>query len=142
MNKIKINDLNFGFQSEKNIHSYLENYFGELKETKEKYGSHFEFDKYNENYLIELKTRRIKHNQYHSLFFGKNKFIKGEELLKENPELKIYYLWRCNDGVYGWLHDSTEYTEEISGRRDRGKIEENLCIHISQANIKHIKELL
>ena len=142
MNKIKINDLNFGFQSEKNIHSYLENYFGELKETKEKYGSHFEFDNYNENYLIELKTRRIKHNQYHSLFFGKNKFIKGEELLKENPELKIYYLWRCNDGVYGWLHDSTEYTELISGRRARGKIEENLCIHISQANIKHIKELL
>ena len=142
MNKIKINDLNFGFQSEKDIHSYLENYFGELKETKEKYGYHFEFDKCNEKYLIELKTRRIKHNQYHSLFFGKNKFIKGEELLKENPELKIYYLWRCNDGVYGWLHDSTEYTEEISGRRDRGKIEENLCIHISQANIKHIASLI
>ena len=142
MNKIKINDLNFGFQSEKDIHSYLEKYFGELKETKEKYGSHFEIDKCNEKYLIELKTRRIKHNQYHSLFFGKNKFIKGEELLKENPELKIYYLWRCNDGVYGWLHDSTEYTEEISGRRDRGKIEENLCIHISQSNIKHIASLI
>ena len=118
MNNKKINDLNFGFQSEKDIHSYLE------------------------NYLIELKTRRIKHNQYHSLFFGKNKFIKGEELLKDNPELKIYYLWRCIDGVFGWLHDSTEYNEEISGRRDRGKIEENLCIHISQANIKHIASLI
>ena len=68
MNNIKATDLKFGFKSEKDIHPYLENYFGELKETKEKYGSHFEFDKYNENYLIELKTRRIKHNQYHSLF--------------------------------------------------------------------------
>jgi hypothetical protein len=100
MNKKEI-DLQLGYRSEEEIHSYLESFFGTLKKTKDniKYGKYFEFDKYNDSVFIELKTRRIKHNQYHSLFFGKNKFIKGEKLLHDNPSLQIIYLWRCLDGV-------------------------------------------
>ena len=41
-------------------------------------------------------------------------------------------MWRCYDGVYYWEHDSSEYTERISGRNDRGIIEEDKCIHIDQ----------
>lgn len=140
MNK-KSQDLRFGFQSEKDSHAILSQVFGELKDTKDKYGTHFEFDKYNDNYFIELKTRRIRHNQYDSLMFGKNKYIKGEELLKENPELEIYYIWRCNDGIYYWKHGSSDFTERISGRRDRGCIEENMCIHIKIKDINHISNL-
>lgn len=133
MNLQKQNDLRFGFLNEKVIHKYLENYFGTLNNTadNDKYGKHFEFDKYNDKCFIELKTRRIKHNQYPTLMFGSNKYNKAQELLRGNPELRIFYVWKCLDGCYYWEHDSSEYTERISGRRDRGRIEENNCIHIS-----------
>jgi len=137
-------DLKFGFKSEKDIHKILEDKFGELKNTAddEKYGKYFEFDKYNDNYFIEMKTRRIKHNQYESLFFGVNKLDKGDELLKENPNLRIFYLWRCNDGVYGWEHNSTEYEIKKRGRTDRGKNEIDFCVDIKQKFIKPLKNLL
>lgn len=88
-------DLEFGFRSEEETHEYLESVFGKLMNTKDnrEMGNYFEFDKYNDDYFIEMKTRRIKHNQYESLFFGVNKLDKGDELLKENPNLRIFYLW-------------------------------------------------
>ena len=136
----KEKDLQFGFSEEKNKHEYLEKFFGKLNYTSDKYGKHFEFDKYNEKYFIELKSRKINHNQYSTLFFGKNKYLKGKKLLEANPELRIFYMWNCFDGIYYWEHGSSEYTEKISGRRDRGKIEENMCIHIQQKNINNITE--
>ena len=136
----KEKDLQFGFSEEKNKHEYLEKFFGKLNYTSDKYGKHFEFDKYNEKYFIELKSRKINHNQYSTLFFGKNKYLKGKKILEANPELKIFYMWNCVDGIYYWEHGSSEYTEKISGRRDRGKIEENMCIHILQKDIHNITE--
>ena len=144
MNNIKRNDLNFGFKSEEESHSILEGVFGKLLRSSKnpEMGNFYEFDKYNEDYFIEVKTRRINHNKYQSLFFGKNKFIKGEELLKKSPHLRIFYLWRCNDGIYGWEHKSTDYTIEKRGRWDRGKQEIDDCVDIKQKNIKPLKNLL
>ena len=141
MNK-KENDLNFGYKSESDIHEILEEYFGTLKNTKDIYGKYFEFDKVNDNYFIEIKTRRINHNQYDSLFFGKNKFVKGKQLLEENPELRIFYLWKCCDGIFGWEHNSSPYSIKIQGRCDRGRDEYNECIDIQQKYIKPLNELL
>ena len=141
MNK-KENDLNFGYKSESDIHEILEEYFGTLKNTQDIYGKYFEFDKVNDNYFIEIKTRRINHNQYDSLFFGKNKFVKGKELLEENPELRIFYLWKCCDGIFGWEHNSSPYSIKIQGRCDRGRDEYNECIDIQQKYIKPLNELL
>ena len=144
MNHIKKNDLNVGFKSEEQIHAILEEEFGTLLRSSKnpEMGKYYEFDKYNEDYFIEVKTRRIKHNQYPSLFFGNNKFIKGEELLKINPNLRIFYLWRCNDGIYGWEHGSSEYTIEKIGRFVRGKDEFDNCVDIKQKYIKPLKNLL
>jgi len=144
MNNIKRNDLNFGFKSEEEIHSILEQEFGKLLRSSKnpEMGKYYEFDKYNEDYFIEVKTRRIKHDQYPSLFFGNNKLIKGEELLKKCPHLRIFYLWRCNDGIYGWEHKSSEYTIEKRGRCDRGKDEFDDCVDIKQKYIKPLKNLL
>ena len=141
MNKKEI-DLSFGFKSESDIHEILEEYFGTLKNTKDIYGSHFEFDKVNDEYFIEIKTRRINHNQYDSLFFGKNKFVKGNELIEENPEVRIFYLWKCYDGIFGWEHDSSPYSIKMQGRCDRGRDEYNECIDIQQKYIKPLNELL
>ena len=141
MNKKEI-DLSFGYKSESDIHEILEEYFGTLKNTKDIYGKYFEFDKVNDNYLIEIKTRRINHNQYDSLFFGKNKFVKGNKLLEENPEVRIFYLWKCYDGIFGWEHNSSPYATKIQGRCDRGRDEYNDCIDIKQKYIKPLNELL
>tara|TARA_R110002012_G_scaffold320885_1_gene546363 strand:- start:2411 stop:2881 length:471 start_codon:yes stop_codon:yes gene_type:complete len=144
MNNIKRNDLNFGFKSEEEIHTILEQEFGTLLRSSKnpEMGKFYEFDKYNEDYFIEVKTRRIKHDKYPSLFFGNNKLIKGDELLKKRPDLRIFYLWRCNDGIYGWEHKSSEYTIEQRGRCDRGKDEFDDCVDIKQKNIKPLKNLL
>ena len=144
MNNIQKNDLNFGFKSEEQIHVILEEEFGKLLRSSKnpEMGKYYEFDKYNEDYFIEVKTRRIKHNQYPSLYFGNNKLIKGDELLKKNPNLRIFYLWRCNDGIYGWEHKSSEYTIEKRGRCDRGKDEFDDCVDIKQKYIKPLKNLL
>ena len=137
-------DLSFGFKSEDDIHEILEGYFGKLLKSKfnPEMGKYYEFDKYNEEYFIEIKSRRIRHNQYESLFFGKNKLIKGEELLKKAPHLRIFYLWRCNDGIFGWEHKSTEYSIKKRGRCDRGKDEYDDCVDIITKNIKPLKNLL
>ena len=144
MNNIKRNDLNFGFISEEEIHNILEGTFGTLLRSSKNHemGKFYEFDKYNEDYFIEVKTRRIKHDKYPSLFFGQNKLIKGDEILKKCPNLKIFYLWRCNDGIYGWEHKSSEYTIEKRGRCDRGKDEFDDCVDIKQEFINPLKNLL
>ena len=138
------NDLSFGIKNENDIHKILEEYFGTLLKTKlnPEMGDYYEFDKYNEKYFIEIKSRRIKHNQYESLFFGENKFKKGNEILKKCPYIRIFYLWKCNDGIYGWEHNSSEYDICKRGRCDRGKDEYNNCIDIKQKNIKSLKNLI
>lgn len=138
------NDKSFGFKNENDIHKILEEYFGTLFKTKlnPEMGDYYEFDKYNEKYFIEIKSRRIKHNQYESLFFGENKFKKGNEILKKCPHIRIFYLWKCNDGIYGWENRSSEYEICKRGRCDRGKDEYNNCIDIKLKYIKPLEELL
>jgi len=137
-------DLSFGFKSENEIHDILEEEFGVLFKSKfnPEMGEYYEFDKYSEEYMIEIKSRRIKHNQYCSLFFGQNKLIKGDEILKKCPHLRIFYLWRCTDGIFGWEHRSSEFEICKRGRNDRGKNEYDDCVDIKQKYIKPLKNLL
>lgn len=141
---LKERDLNFGSKSEKDSHEILENIFGKLLNTKDNpdMGKYFEFDKYNEKYYIEIKTRKIRHNQYPTLIFGKNKLLKGDEILSQTPDVRIFYLWRCNDGIYGWEHRSTDYYVSQMGRWDRGRREVDDCVNIEQCNIKPLNLLI
>ena len=68
--------------------------------------------------------------------FGKNKLIKGRELKEANPSLRIFFLWRCLDGVYYWELDSSEHTIQFSGRTDRGRDERADLVHIKTEDIK------
>lgn len=138
---IKKKDLKFGFKNEKDAHPILEETFGILKNTKDYLGKSFEFDKFNDKYYIELKSRIINHNKYNSLYFGKNKFDKGNQLLEDNPKLRIFYIWKCYDGYYYWEHDSSPYRIKTQGRCDRGKYEYNDCIDIENQYINSLGEL-
>jgi len=144
MNSIQKRDLEFGFKSEEDIHQSLEAIFGKLMKSKlnPEMGEFYEFDKYNDNYFIEMKTRRIKHNQYESLFFGDNKLDKGDELLKKCPHLRIFYLWKCLDCCVGWEHRSSEFEICNRGRWDRGRREIDLCVDIKLKHIKPLSQLL
>ena len=109
-------------------------------DTKEEYGKYYEFDKYNLDCFVEIKTRRIRHNQYHSLMFGENKLKKAEDLKKNNPSLRIFFIWVCTDGTFYWEHGKSDYTLEVSGRTDRGCDERNMCCHIDTADLKELCE--
>ena len=137
-------DLEFGFRSEEETHEYLESVFGKLMKSKlnPEMGEFYEFDKYNEEYFIEIKSRRIPHDKYPTLFFGENKLIKGDEILKKCPHLRVFYLWRCQDGIYGWEHKSSDYDICKRGRNDRGVDEFDDCVDILQKYIKPLEELL
>jgi hypothetical protein len=137
-------DLKFGLLSEEAAHENLEGVFGKLNKSKDNpnMGDFYEFDKYNDNFYLEMKTRKINHNQYDTLFFGENKFIEGKRLLKENPNLRIFYLWKCYDGIYGWEHDSSEFRVCKRGRWDRGKREIDDCVDVKLRYIKRVEELL
>lgn len=132
MNKIKKTDLKYGENGEDKVYKYLCTIYPDLKRTRdnEEYGKYYEFDYYNDNMFIELKSRKIRFNQYPTLMFGYNKFLKGEELLSKNEDLKIYYMFNLEDGIYYWVHNSSPFTTKISGRCDRGKDEYNKCVHI------------
>lgn len=144
MNKTIYNkDIKYGNENENNIHNILEDKFGKLYNTKDNpnMGKYFEFDKYNDKYFIEIKNRRINHNKHNTLFFGKNKYDKGEELLQQNKDLKIFYIWNCLDGIWCWQHNSSEYKICERGRCDRGIREFDICIDINIQYIKLIKDI-
>jgi hypothetical protein len=143
--KNKLNqDLKFGLLSEEAAHETLEGVFGKLNKSKDNpnMGDFYEFDKYNDNFYLEMKTRKINHNQYDTLFFGENKYIEGKRLLKQNPNLRIFYLWKCYDGIYGWEHGSSEFRVCKRGRWDRGKREIDDCVDVKLKYIKRVEELL
>lgn len=140
-NIIKIKDLSFGEREEEYKLPILQTFFGnDLQSTKEKYGKKFEFDYFDEHCFIEMKSRRINFGHYPTLMFGKNKLIKGDQLLDENPNLRIFYIWNCLDCLVFWEHRSSPYTIRISGRCDRGRDEFSECIHIENQYIKKLKK--
>ena len=140
-NIIKIRDLSFGERQEEYKLPILQCLFGnDLDSTKEKYGKSFEFDYFDEHCFIEMKSRRINFGHYPTLMFGKNKLIKGDQLLDENPNLRIFYIWNCLDCLVFWEHRSSPYTIRISGRCDRGRDEFSECIHIENQYIKKLKK--
>jgi len=135
----RIKDISWGERQEEYKLPILKTYFGDnIESTREVYGKMFEFDFYDENHFIEMKSRRCDFGHYPTLMFGENKLIKGDELLQENPNLKIYYIFNCYDGIYFWRHRSSPYTTKMSGRYDRGRDETAMCVHVENQYIKKL----
>ena len=81
----------------------------------------------DENTLCELKTRRVRHNQYDSLYIPHYK-------LKYNAikNKQLYFAFNCTDGLY--IFDYTNNKEKTytsyGGRSDRGKSEYTKMINV------------
>jgi len=136
VNKQKLNDdLMFGLKSEQWIKHILSLKYGNI----EKLDQYNHFDFKGDKIYIEVKTRRIYHDTYPSLMFSKKKLDAGLSNYMDTGE-DIVFIWRCLDGLFYWDFIkggviSDNYTIEISGRKDRGTIEEEECVHIKTENI-------
>ena len=99
-------DLKFGLQAEKTTKSILEELFGKLTKTSNKYDN---FDFTNDKFYIELKTRRnTVFNQYPTLLFDEVKYDKYKLLKKQNPKLQFFVVWNLRDGLFMWeMNDNT-----------------------------------
>ena len=106
-------DMDFGFGEEENIKPLLEEHFGVLNKL-DKYNP---FDFENDDYIIEVKSRRIPHNKYNSLMFN---YSKLEKLEGYNTDKIAIFVFNCEDGIFYWEYDSTQFTIGRGGRCDRG----------------------
>lgn len=81
----------------------------------------------DDNTCCELKTRRVRHNQYRTLFMPEYKL--KHKTIKDK---KIYFAYNCIDGLF--LFDYTENKDKCftsyGGRKDRGKKEYSKMINI------------
>ena len=124
----KINDLAFGFEEEDKILPILKEYFKNDNITKTTAQNNV-FDYECEGLKIELKSRRINHNKYDSLIFGKNKYIEGLNHINNNNE--VYFIFNCLDGLYLWKQNPQQIPQfKKGGRFDRGKPELQDLAHI------------
>ena len=124
-------DMIFGFSEEERIQPILEAKFGALKKL-DKYNP---FDFENEVYLIEVKSRRINHNKYNTLMFS---YSKIEKLEGYEDDKDAIFVFNCDDGIFYWEYDSTQFTIGKGGRCDRGCNEYTIMAYV---DVKHLHQL-
>lgn len=131
MNKIKINDLEFGNLNEKNIKPFLEKKFNKLINNNDKnIYSCIDFE--NDLYGVEYKRRRCQFGKYKSLMLNKSKI---DEAKKNNK--RIFFIWHCDDDIYYWEF-SNDYKLGKGGTTRRGK---NEITDVAYIDNKFIKKL-
>jgi hypothetical protein len=88
-------DLKFGFANESPTLTKINNKFNDTYHTKKQFDN---FDFRNDRLKIdfELKTRRIYKGQYDTIFFGKNKLLKGRQRKLEGLTDRVIYLFCFN----------------------------------------------
>ena len=127
-------DMDFGFSEEDTIKPLLDEHFGELKKL-DKYNP---FDFENEEYIIEVKSRRIPHNKYNSLMFN---YSKIEKLDTYDTDKTAIFVFNCEDGIYYWEYDSSQFTIGRGGRCDRGCNEYSQMAYVDIKYLKCIEEM-
>ena len=89
---------------------------------------------------LELKSRRIKHNKFPTLVFGKTKYIHSLKQLSNG--IKQTYLFNCSDGLYKWeltdpvIQKDEFYEGSICNYARNDKIHD--AIHIYTKNLVRV----
>tara|TARA_R110001632_G_scaffold223085_1_gene354658 strand:+ start:29 stop:460 length:432 start_codon:yes stop_codon:yes gene_type:complete len=126
MNKQQFkNDLSFGFANELPTLQQINMIFKETYKTKQQFNN-FDFRNDKLKIDLELKTRRIYKGQYKTIFFGKNKLLKGRKRKAEGLTNRIIYLFSFTNGLYCWEDTGTDEDFKITmcgnyARGDRAK---------------------
>jgi len=103
-------DLKHGLAMELIRQSRLEDMFGTLTKTKNKFNS---FDFVSDKFYVEHKERSCRYGRYDSLFFDYVKFENYQRLKKEYPDKRFIIVWTCNNESYYW--EFTEVDEDENG---------------------------
>jgi len=140
-------DLKHGLAMELVRQSRLEDMFGTLTKTKNKFNS---FDFVSDKFYVEHKERSCRYGRYDSLFFDYVKFENYQRLKKEEPDKRFVIVWTCNGESYFW--EFTEVDEDENGdvifytetklmdrRRGQGFQPQSL-VYVFNENIKALSE--
>ena len=140
-------DLKHGLAMELIRQSRLEDMFGTLTKTKNKFNS---FDFVSDKFYVEHKERNVRFGQYDSLYFDYVKYENYLRLKKEYPDKRFIIVWTCNGESYFW--EFTEVDEDINGdvvfytetkmmdrRRGQGFKPQSL-VYVFNENIKPLSE--
>lgn len=127
-------DMSFGFGEEETIKPKLEEHFGKLQKL-DKYNP---FDFENEEFIIEVKSRRIPHDKYNSLMFN---YSKLEKLEGYEDKKEAIFVFNCEDGIFYWVYDSSQFTIGRGGRCDRGCNEYSVMAFVPIEHIKSIETM-
>ena len=101
-------DLKYGLAAERIRQGRLEEQFGELTKTKNKFNS---FDFINQEFYVEHKERGCRYGQYDSLFFDYIKYENYIRLKKEYPDKRFVIVWTCVGKSYFWEFQENEKDE-------------------------------
>ena len=140
-------DLKHGLNAEMVRKGRMDQMFGTLTKTKNKFNS---FDFKNQRFYVEHKERAIQFGRYDSLFFDYIKYERYIELKKEEPDKRFIIVWTCNGQSYYW--EFTEEDEDENGlavfysqlqvmdrRRGQGMKPQSL-VYVFNENIKPLSE--
>ena len=134
-------EVKFGVEAEGIIKPILEKYTGVLDTTPQ----YDNFDFVNEIFTIELKTRRNSKNKFYDTIIGKCKFDKADEILSDNPDKRILFVFNFTDGIWYWEYNSNvarSFGERVIKRRDLGPNYKGQLYKLIPVNIlKDVKEL-
>ena len=140
-------DLKHGLAMELIRQSRLEEQFGELSKTKNKFNS---FDFVSDNFYVEHKERNVRFGQYDSLYFDYVKYENYQRLKKEEPDKRFVIVWTCNGESYYW--EFTEVDEDENGdvifytdtklmdRRRGNGFQPQSLVYVFNENIKALSE--
>tara|TARA_R110002096_G_scaffold75707_2_gene178733 strand:- start:359 stop:817 length:459 start_codon:yes stop_codon:yes gene_type:complete len=103
-------DLKHGLNAEMVRKERMDQMFGTLTKTKNKFNS---FDFKNQRFYVEHKERSCRYGKYDSLFFDYIKYERYIELKKKEPDKRFIIVWTCMNQSYYW--EFTEVDEDENG---------------------------
>lgn len=134
-------DLSFGLKSEVDNLELLQQYLETTLNRTDGYCV-YDYENSDKSIMVELKSRRIRHNQYETVFIGWNKIVFCEKMTKEGV---VFHLAFCFlDGLYTIQYDSEAFAEyEVrhdfrrSAREDASNAPSSICL----IPTKHLKKV-
>jgi hypothetical protein len=117
MNRSRVEDLETGFENERQVKETLERVFG-CNLNKERYAyAVIDFANDDKTVWVETKRRLVDHNDYDTAIISK---WKVDHCDREGCE--YYFTWVYNDGLYGMRYDKAlfdTFDVRLYKRKDR-----------------------
>ena len=109
-------EYQYGLRMEQIHHPIFNNIFDKVFDETDKW---CEYDFIKDNIYIELKSRKCKKDTFQTTIIGISKIKKYKEILKKNPDAKIYIFVNFLGDLQYWLYKENDYDISYIKRKDR-----------------------